>query len=170
MYLHLLKDFLSEANDFMKDFNNLLDSEAKETKEEECDDEPKSYYHYMCDKYENGKHVSHKEKEVKDGKVLKDVDNCMNIEDKTENKKESCNCEKQKVENKEEKDKNVCDLKQKLADMQKEHLKMEEHLRFMEKRFTELKEHTHNLKSQLEKVTSENTEYKRIMEKIKNIL
>ena len=166
MYLHLLKDFLSEANDFMKDFNNLLDSEASESKEEKCDDEPNSYYHYMCDKYENGKHVSHKEKEVKNGKVLKDVDNSMNIE----NKKEQCSCEKQKIENKEEKDKEVCALKQKLEEMQKEHLKMEEHLKSMEKKCTELKEHAYNLKSQLEKLTSENTEYKRIMERIKNVL
>lgn len=86
-------------------FKNLFDEVSKIMKDDfeetvkECEDcEGKSYYHMVSDKYEDGKHVSHKEKEIKDGKVVKDIDNCMNIEDKCEEnkkccKKESCNAE-----------------------------------------------------------------------------
>ena len=40
----------------------------------------KSYFHAIEDEYEDGKHVLHKEKEVKDGKVIKDInDNCLTV-------------------------------------------------------------------------------------------
>lgn len=91
-------------------FKNLFDEVSKIMKDDfeetvkECEDcEGKSYYHMVSDKYEDGKHVSHKEKEVKDGKVVKDIDNCMNIEDKCEEnkkccKKESCNKENKNID------------------------------------------------------------------------
>jgi len=42
--------------------------------------EGKSYFHEIEDEYEDGKHVLHKEKEVKDGKVIKDINNsCLSV-------------------------------------------------------------------------------------------
>ena len=81
MYRDLFEVFMDEANEFMNEFNELFSEKKsceKECKEEKCEnkkkDEPKqkSYYHYVCDKFKNGKNVYHQEKEVEDGKVLKD--------------------------------------------------------------------------------------------------
>jgi len=81
MYTDLFEVFMDEANEFMNEFNELFsekESCKKSCKEEKCEekkkDEPKhkSYYHYVCDKFKNGKNVYHQEKEVEDGKVLKD--------------------------------------------------------------------------------------------------
>jgi hypothetical protein len=47
-----------------------------------------SYFYKVEDKYDNGHHVSHIEKEVKDGNVIKDINRTMNIEDKNEKTKE----------------------------------------------------------------------------------
>ena len=70
-------DFEENINDFAKI--------AKEYENKE-DGENHSYFHRIVNKYdENGRQISHKEKEVKDGKVLKDVDNTINIEDKRVN-------------------------------------------------------------------------------------
>ena len=62
-----------------------------------------SYFHSVKDKYKNGEHVSHSEKEIKDGKVIKDVNNSVSLEDKknctcNEN---VCKCDKKLYEKKE---------------------------------------------------------------------
>ena len=70
--------------------------------QEEEDEKDTTYYHEVHDKYEDGKHVYHKEKEVKNGEVLKDVENNLNLEDKSkkievkddEKKEEAKKCEK----------------------------------------------------------------------------
>ncbi len=50
-------------------------------------DDAKSYFHVVEDEYEDGKHTHHKEKEVKDGKVVKDINNCCYIDSKQEENK-----------------------------------------------------------------------------------
>ena len=52
------------------------------------DEKDSSYFYKVEDKYDNGQHVSHIEKEVKDGKVIKDINRTMNIEDKNKKNKE----------------------------------------------------------------------------------
>ena len=102
------KDFLDELffEIFGKEtFDKMLDaytklyselekeSDNKEDKEEKDKKEDHSYFHTVTDTYDNGEHISHKEKEVKDGKVLKDVNETFKIEDKKEccsNIKNSC--------------------------------------------------------------------------------
>lgn len=74
--------------------------------DEEKDDEKTethSYFHSIKDKYEDGEHVSHKEKEIKDGKVIKDeqFDYTHSLEDGKgccKEEKECCkeNCDEKK--------------------------------------------------------------------------
>jgi hypothetical protein len=78
---------------FEKLFNEIFkdvdwEDIAKKMSELEENDEKNdsSYFHCITDEYNDGVHVSHKEKEIKDGKVVKDVDFC--IEDKKEQAKE----------------------------------------------------------------------------------
>ena len=54
----------------------------------ESSDLKHSYFHEVADEYENGEHISHKEKEVKDGKVLKDVDTTKCLTNKKEENKD----------------------------------------------------------------------------------
>lgn len=61
--------------DFEKIFKDFPEEEKKNENENDH-----SYFHSIEDKYENGEHVSHKEKEIKDGKVLKDVNDTFKIE------------------------------------------------------------------------------------------
>ena len=80
-----LFDIFKESTQWIDEFEKFVeDNEKKESCKK--DDENHSYYHYVSDKYEDGKHVSHNEKEVKDGKVVKDVHDSINIEDKNEKK------------------------------------------------------------------------------------
>ena len=69
--------------DWEKFAEKMRDFEEKNNAENDS----KSYFHTIEDEYEDGKHVLHKEKEVKDGKVIKDInDNCLitkQDEDKT---------------------------------------------------------------------------------------
>ena len=86
------------------DWDDIADTFKQET---ESDGEyDKTYYRSTFDRYDKGKHVSHKEKVVKDGKVVKDVDEKY-IEDKSCNDmKGKCeckeNCKKDAVEEKDE--------------------------------------------------------------------
>lgn len=67
------------------DWEKFETSPFEEKAEKENENENSSYFHKVEEKYENGKCVSHIEKEVKDGKVLKDINYCPSIEDKTKN-------------------------------------------------------------------------------------
>ena len=68
--------------DWEKFAEKMKDFEEKNNAE----NDGKSYFHAIEDEYEDGKHVLHKEKEVKDGKVIKDInDNCLTVK-KDENK------------------------------------------------------------------------------------
>ena len=60
------------GTDFNKTFSDMLEAFKKEQEKEGENKEDSSYFHKVFDKYENGEHVEHEEKEVKDGKVIKD--------------------------------------------------------------------------------------------------
>lgn len=71
MFTEFFKTFFEEADELMKELDNSFEKTEKEAKKNE-NDNGKSYYHYVNNTYKNGKLVEHEEKEVKDGKVLKD--------------------------------------------------------------------------------------------------
>lgn len=60
------------GTDFNKTFSDMLEAFKKEQEKEDENKKDTSYFHKVFDKYENGEHVEHVEKEVKDGKVIKD--------------------------------------------------------------------------------------------------
>ena len=62
------------------DFTKAFDSYQEN--EKETDENGKNYYHLIRDEYEDGKRVSHVEKEVRDGKVIKDINEKPMIEGK----------------------------------------------------------------------------------------
>lgn len=94
-----LKNFVCELLDFMNDIKMDSKSECCKNKIKNDDNSNHSYYHYTSDHYENGEHVSHKEKEVKDGKVLKNINNSTNFEGKKKisNNKACTNKDENKV-------------------------------------------------------------------------
>ena len=75
------KNYLKKANndltEFLRDYYEKDESEDKSSKKDDkkkCDcEKPESYFHYVSDKYKDGKCVEHDEKEVKNGKVVKEV-------------------------------------------------------------------------------------------------
>jgi len=64
-----MKSFFEEV--FGNSFGWLFDFPF--TEKETNDEDMHSYFHSISEKYKDGKRVSHVEKEVKDGKVLKDI-------------------------------------------------------------------------------------------------
>lgn len=69
-------------NEFFGDIDWEKFAEKMKNFEEKnnAENDGKSYFHAIEDEYEDGKHVFHKEKEVKDGKVIKDInDNCLTV-------------------------------------------------------------------------------------------
>jgi hypothetical protein len=70
-----------EKNELMKP---LKEEWSELEKEDESDGKNSSYYHFVSEKYENGKRVEHKEKIVRDGEVIKDVEQCTCLADKKE--------------------------------------------------------------------------------------
>jgi hypothetical protein len=74
------KEYVDELFDtFRKVTEKYYNSDDKN----EEDEKEESYYHRVADTYENGEHTSHVEKEVKNGEVLKDVNETYKIEDKS---------------------------------------------------------------------------------------
>lgn len=82
-------EIFNEWEEFLNRWDEAVNKNQK--KEENKDDKEKchSYCHCVSDKYENGEHISHKEKEIKDGKVIKDIEDTKNIESKKEEQKKS---------------------------------------------------------------------------------
>ena len=71
--------------DFLLDLAAIVNEHIAENEEnEESGNTTSSYYHFISDRFENGKKVSHKEKEIRDGKVLKNISQSTAIEDKAE--------------------------------------------------------------------------------------
>ena len=98
MFEEILKEFLGTTKTFDDLFNEVF--ENKVNTDDVKDENNHSYFHSVKDKYKNGEHVSHSEKEIKDGKVIKDVNHFGNIEDK-----KNCKC-----------DDNVCKCDKKVSD------------------------------------------------------
>ena len=101
MFEEILKEFLGTTKTFDDLFNEVFDN--KVNTDDVKDENNHSYFHSVKDKYKNGEHVSHSEKEIKDGKVIKDVNNSVSLEDKknctcNEN---VCKCDKKLYEKKE---------------------------------------------------------------------
>lgn len=68
--INFFDDFF--GTDFNKTLSDMLEAFKKEQEKEGENKKDSSYFHKVFDKYENGEHVEHAEKEVKDGKVIKD--------------------------------------------------------------------------------------------------
>ena len=101
MFEEILKEFLGTTKTFDDLINEVFDN--KVNTDDVSNEKNHSYFHRVKDKYKNGEHVSHSEKEIKDGKVIKDVNNSVSLEDKknctcNEN---VCKCDKKLYEKKE---------------------------------------------------------------------
>ena len=101
MFEEILKEFLGTTKTFDDLINEVFDN--KVNTDDVRNDKNHSYFHSVNDKYKNGEHISHIEKEIKDGKVIKDVNNSVSLEDKknctcNEN---VCKCDKKLYEKKE---------------------------------------------------------------------
>lgn len=101
MFEEILKEFFGTTKTFDDLFNEVFDNKVNTN--DVKDENNHSYFHSVKDKYENGEHISHSEKEIKDGKVIKDVNNCRNIENKENCKCNDnvCQCDKKLYEKKE---------------------------------------------------------------------
>ena len=93
MFDEFLKEFF-ETKTFDDLFNEVFDKKVKTN--DVKDNNNHSYFHSVKDEYKNGEHVSHSEKEIKDGKLIKDVDNSIELENKN-----VCKCDKKLYEKKE---------------------------------------------------------------------
>ena len=85
MFEEILKEIFGTSKTFDDLFNEVFDN--KVNTDDVKDENNHSYFHSVKDKYKNGEHVSHSEKEIKDGKVIKDVNNSVSLEDK-----KNCTC------------------------------------------------------------------------------
>ena len=95
-----LFDVFKESTEWIDEFEKFMKNQEN-NKSSEKDNKNHSCYHYVCDKYENGKNVYHQEKEIKDGKVLKDEGHgcgCISNNDDTSIKSDS-ECKKNCTEN-----------------------------------------------------------------------
>lgn len=101
MFEEILKEFFGTSKTFDDLFNEVFDN--KVNTDDVKDENNHSYFHSVKDKYKNGEHVSHSEKEIKDGKVIKDVNHFGNIEDKKNCKCDDnvCKCDRKLYEEKE---------------------------------------------------------------------
>ena len=145
MFEEILKEFLGTTKTFDDLINEVFDN--KVNTDDVSNEKNHSYFHSVKDKYKNGEHVSHSEKEIKDGKVIKDVNNSVSLEDKknctcNEN---VCKCDRKLYEKKEteyealkgmnkhleqslqsaenaliEKDKKIAELERKLSEVTKD--------------------------------------------------
>lgn len=71
------------VSDFESKFRENIEKKFADISEElDKEDGDESYYNKICDKYKNGEHISHDEVEIKNGKVVKDIHQTKNIEDK----------------------------------------------------------------------------------------
>jgi len=126
--------------DFLFDLSELLQGHFNGMEENESGETPNSYYHFVSDKYENGKQVSHKEKVVKDGKVVKDVNETKAIEDHREEcskKNEPCA---------------VTDNKELMEEIKK----LKERVKQLENQNNSVAEQNKRLAKENEKLTNEN--------------
>ena len=159
MFEEILKEFLGTTKTFDDLFNEVFDN--KVNTDDVSNKRNHSYFHSVKDKYKNGEHVSHSEKEIKDGKVIKDVNHFGNIEDK-----KNCKC-----------DDNVCKCDKKVSDKKEteyEALKgisqfWEDSLRSAEKTLIERDKKIAELERKLAEVTQDKEYLLMKFEQVKNV-
>lgn len=158
MFEEILKEFFGTKT-FDDLFNEVFVN--KVNTDEVKDEKNHSYFHSVKDKYENGKHISHTEKEIKDGKVITDVDNCLEIENKENCKCNDnvCKCDKKLYEKKETEYEALKDINKHL----------EQSLRSAEKTLAEKDKKIVELESKLAEVTLDKEYLLKKFEQVKNV-
>ena len=160
MFEEMLKEFFESTKTVDDLFEEVF--ENKVNTDNVKDDNNHSYYHSVKDKYANGEHISHSEKEIKDGKVIKDVvDNSLNIENK-----ENCKCNDNVCKS----DKKLCEKKETEYDALKginKHL--EQSLRSAENALAEKDKKIVELESKLAEVTLDKEYLLKKFEQVKNV-
>lgn len=91
-----MENVIQIFNDLFNDceFFKMIDELTKETEEtkdgdKECNkecDKKHSYFRKVKDTFNNGNHVSHVEKEIKDGEVLKDINETYQLDENKNDK------------------------------------------------------------------------------------
>lgn len=158
MFEEILKEFLGTTKTFDDLINEVFDN--KVNTDDVSNEKNHSYFHSVKDKYKNGEHVSHSEKEIKDGKVIKDVNNSVSLEDK-----KNCTCN----ENVCKCDKKLCEKKETEYDALKginKHL--EQSLKSAENALIEKDKKIAELESKLYEVTKDKNYLLNKFEEIKN--
>lgn len=135
-------------NDLLKDeFDNTVNAEEKE------DEGGHSYYHSVKDEYKDGERISHSEKEIKDGKVIKDVVDSAKLSDKSD-----CKCEG-----------NVCDSNKKCEDKETGITLLREANKHLSQELMEQKAKVAELERMLKKVTKDKEYLLDKFERVKNV-
>lgn len=159
MFEEILKEFFGTTKTFDDLFNEVFDN--KVNTDNVKDENNHSYFHSVKDEYKNGEHVSHSEKEIKDGKVIKDVDNSICLENKN-----ACKCDK-KLNMKKEIEKDCkCSDYDKLKDINKH---LERSLRSAENALAEKDRKILELESKLAEVTLNKEYLLKKFEQVKNV-
>ena len=148
MFEEMLKEFFESTKTVDDLFEEVF--ENKVNTDNVKDDNNHSYYHSVKDKYANGEHISHSEKEIKDGKVIKDVDNSFELENK-----KNCQCND-----------NVCQCDKKLYEKKET---LEQSLRSAEKALVEKDRKITELESKLAEVTLDKEYLLKKFEQVKNV-
>ena len=159
MFEEILKEFLGTTKTFDDLINEVFDN--KVNTDDVSNEKNHSYFHSVKDKYKNGEHVSHSEKEIKDGKVIKDVNNSVSLEDK-----KNCTCNE-----------NVCKCDRKLYEKKEteyEALKgmnkhLEQSLKSAENALIEKDKKIAELESKLYEVTKDKEYLLNKFEQVKNV-
>ena len=159
MFEEILKEFLGTTKTFDDLFNEVFDN--KVNTDDVSNKRNHSYFHSVNDKYKNGDHISHIEKEIKDGKVIKDVNNSVSLEDK-----KNCTCNE-----------NVCKCDRKLYEKKEteyDALKgmnkhLEQSLKSAENTLIEKDKKIAELESKLDAVTKDKEYLLNKFEQVKNV-
>lgn len=159
MFEEILKELFGTTKTFDDLLNEVFDD--KTNTDDVRNDKNHSYFHSVNDKYKNGEHISHIEKEIKDGKVIKDVNNSVSLEDK-----KNCTCNE-----------NVCKCDRKLYEKKEteyDALKgmnkhLEQSLKSAENALIEKDKKIAELESKLYEVTKDKEYLLNKFEQVKNV-
>ena len=162
MFEEILKEFLGTTKTFDDLFNEVFDN--KVNTDDVSNKRNHSYFHSVKDKYKNGENVCHSEKEIEDGKVIKDV-NYVNYSVNTDDKK-NCKCND-----------NVCKCDSKLCEKKEieyDALKginkhLEQSLKSAENTLIEKDKKIAELESKLDAVTKDKEYLLNKFEQVKNV-
>ena len=162
MFEEILKELFGTTKTFDDLLNEVFDD--KTNTDDVRNDKNHSYFHSVNDKYKNGEHISHIEKEIKDGKVIKDV-NYVNYSVNTDDKKH-CKCND-----------NVCKCDSKLyekKEIEYDALKginkhLEQSLKSAENTLIEKDKKIAELESKLDAVTKDKEYLLNKFEQVKNV-